>query len=158
MQQLPDAAELAELALFPELNPGPVCRLNRYGIILRANEAARKAFSTNELLNSSWFIHCKNVDEKTWQQISRYNGTFPFESTVGEKIFLFYYVCSTDRDFIFVYGMDITDLRQAERQVREIARFPEMNPGPVLRLDLQGNVLLNNAAAQELFGHDIKGK
>jgi len=59
---------------------------------------------------------------------------------------------------VFVFGTNITALKEAERQVREIARFPDMNPGPVLRMNPEGIVLLNNAAAQKLFGHDIEGK
>ena len=41
----------------------------------------------------------------------------------------------------------------------EEARFPEMNPGPVLRFDRDGNVLLANAAARKLFGvNSLVGK
>src|SRR5438477_49517 len=33
-----------------------------------------------------------------------------------------------------------------------------MNPGPVLRMNFEGEVLLSNAAAQKLFGQDLHGK
>src|SRR4029079_8850171 len=122
----------------PELNPGPVCRLNKEGKILRANAAAKQAFGEENFIGSSWFRHCKNVDEKIWQQILSSNKTFPFESNVGEKTFLFSYVRTQSHEFGFVFGTDITALKEAERQVREIARFPEMNPGAVLRLDSEG--------------------
>jgi signal transduction histidine kinase len=158
VQKPVDPVELTEMALFPELNPGPVCRLNKEGKILRANAAALNAFGEKDFVGSSWFIHCPNVTDKTWQHILTSNTTFPFESVVGEKIFLFSYVCPQNYDFVFVFGTDITALKEAERQVREIARFPDMNPGAVLRLDLAGTVLLNNAAAQKLFGVDIEGK
>jgi signal transduction histidine kinase len=158
MQKPLDPVELAEMAIFPELNPGPVCRLDKQGKILRANAAAKKAFREENLIDSSWFTHCKNVDEKTWRQILNSGSTFPFESNVGEKTFLFSYVCTQSQEFVFVFGTDITALKNAERQVREIAHFPHMNPGPVLRMNPEGIVLLNNAAAQKLFGHDIEGK
>src|SRR5256885_2167805 len=45
-----------------------------------------------------------------------------------------------------------------QKKLEEVARFPDMKPGPVLRLDFDGYVLLSNAAAQNLFGQDIKGK
>src|SRR5262245_23870151 len=121
MQPPLDPAELAEIALFPELNPGPVCRLNKEGKILRANAAAKKVLGEENFIGSSWFSHCKNVSEKIWQQILNCHTTFPFESPVGEKIFLFSYVCSQSGEFVFVFGTDVTALKDAERQVREIA-------------------------------------
>ena len=153
-----DPVELAEMAIFPELNPGPVCRLDKHGKILRANAAAKKLFGEENFIESRWFEHCKNVDAKTWQQILNCNTTFPFESNVEGKIFLFSYVCTQSREFVFVFGTDITPLKEAQRQVHEVARFPDMNPGPVLRLNSGGIVLLNNTAAQKLFGQGIEGK
>src|SRR6185295_20327305 len=44
------------------------------------------------------------------------------------------------------------------KKLEEVARFPDMNPGPVLRLDFEGRVLLSNAAAQNLFGQDLHGR
>ena len=40
----------------------------------------------------------------------------------------------------------------------EIARFPDMNPAPVLRLDLGGYILLANSAAHDILGTDLEGK
>src|SRR5262245_14847319 len=119
MQEPLDPVELAEMAIFPELNPGPVCRLNKQGNILRANAAAKKVFGEENFIESSWFSHCKNVDEKTWQSIIGSNAVFPFESRVGERIFLFSYVCTQSHEFVFVFGTDITALKEAEQQVRE---------------------------------------
>ena len=100
-----DPKVLAELALFPELNPGPVCRLSKEGVILRANAAAQNAFSGKTLIGSSWFSHCKNVDGKTWRRILESSSTFPYESNVGDKIILFSYVCPPSHEFVFVYGL-----------------------------------------------------
>jgi signal transduction histidine kinase len=158
VQERIDSIELAEMALFPELNPGPVCRLTKEGIILRANAAAKNAFGEKSFVGSSWFRHCSNVEGATWQQILQSSAMFSYESRVGEKTFLFSYVCRQDYDLVFVYGTDITALKEAERRVTEIARFPDMNPGPVLRMGIDGTVVLNNAAAQNLFGLDIQGK
>jgi signal transduction histidine kinase len=40
----------------------------------------------------------------------------------------------------------------------EFARFPEMNPGPVLRLGLDATVVLANAAARDVFGGSLVGR
>ena len=44
------------------------------------------------------------------------------------------------------------DLATATAEIHEMARFPEMNPGPVVRLALNGTVLRANAAASAIFG------
>ena len=41
-----------------------------------------------------------------------------------------------------------------QKELEDYARFPEMNPGPVLRFDTSGNILLANKAARNLFGKD----
>ncbi|MCK5574121.1 MAG: PAS domain S-box protein, partial [Bacteroidetes bacterium] len=54
--------------------------------------------------------------------------------------------------------VDITDRRRGEELLAEVARFPDMNPGPVLRLDSEANVLLANTAARSLFGTELAGR
>ncbi len=156
MQKQKEINSLGELALFPELNPGPVCRLNKEGKILLANVAARNAIGEQNIIGDSWFRHCKNVEGETWQRILSSSKTVPVESNIRDEVFLFSYVFSKSLDLVFVFGTNITALKDAERKLSEIAHFPHMNPGPVLRMDLNGIVLLNNAAAQRLFG-DIVG-
>src|SRR5262245_61595530 len=46
---------------------------------------------------------------------------------------------------------------QAQR-LAAMARFPEMNPGPVVRTDPDGIVLLANQAARDVFGSDFLGR
>ena len=62
---------------------------------------------------------------------------------------------------IFFSGIirDITGRKRAEDALADMASFPEMNPGPVLKLDRHGTILLVNAAARELLGEqDMLGK
>ena len=50
---------------------------------------------------------------------------------------------------------DITERKQAEEALASVARFPEENPQPVLRLGSDGQVLYINAAGLRLLGdHD----
>ncbi|HNR07963.1 MAG TPA: ATP-binding protein [Saprospiraceae bacterium] len=44
------------------------------------------------------------------------------------------------------------------RELEEFRRFPDMNPGPMIRTNLEGTVLSSNVAAQNLFGKDFNGK
>jgi PAS domain S-box-containing protein len=61
--------------------------------------------------------------------------------------------------------IDITERRRAEQQLADqaaalgqLARFFEMDPGPVLRTDLDGTILLANAAARRVFGSELVGR
>ena len=47
--------------------------------------------------------------------------------------------------------LDITDRKQREQYFAQLASFPEMNPNPVLEIDLAGNIQYLNPAVQRLF-------
>lgn len=49
-------------------------------------------------------------------------------------------------------AQDVTARRAAEREARLVARFPNENPNPVIRLDAQGGCVFANQAAKELLG------
>jgi PAS domain S-box-containing protein len=46
---------------------------------------------------------------------------------------------------------DITERKQAEREIQSLARFPAENPQPVLRLDQAGTILYTNEASRLLL-------
>lgn len=157
--------ELAEMAKFPEMNPGPVCRMDADGIVVLANKAARQLFGDDKLIGQSWFTLCDNISRGQWQAILSTANPIPIESDIGECCLMFSYIPSESRDFVFAFGADITARRIAERQVAEqaaqlaeVARFPEMNPGPVVRTDLEGIILMANMAARKLFGENLVGR
>jgi PAS domain S-box-containing protein len=45
---------------------------------------------------------------------------------------------------------DITARKEAEREIRRLASFPELNPNPVLEVDQEGRVIYANPAAQKV--------
>jgi signal transduction histidine kinase len=159
------SSAVTDMALFPEMNPGPVCRIDRAGNILLANTAAKHFFGDIELQGKSWFDLCPGLDLDTWEKILTSNGVYPVEVQIGYTWMHFAHVCKGRREFVFVYGTDITQTKRAEEKLREqaktiaeIARFPDMNPGPVLRLDLNAKILLSNAAAAAVLGEGLTGK
>jgi len=156
---------LTDMALFPEMNPGPVCRIDRSGKILLANTAAKNLFGKFQLVGLSWFDLCPGIDSALWKKIMDAGHLYPVEAQIGNVWMHFAHVTNASREYVFVYGTDITANKEAERMlaeqartISEIARFPDMNPGPVLRLDLEGTIILSNAAASDIFGSDLSGK
>jgi signal transduction histidine kinase len=156
---------LADMALFPEMNPGPVCRLDRNADVLLANTKAKKLFGDENLVGRSWFDLCPGMNAEVWSSVIHCNDVFPLEGKVGDIYMVFNHVCPPAKDNFFVYGTDITTNKLTEQKleeqkaiVAEIARFPDMNPGPVIRLDFDSKILLSNAAAMAVFGEDMLDK
>ena len=47
---------------------------------------------------------------------------------------------------------DVTERRRAEREIQRLAAFPQMNPQPVLEMDMDGRITFHNQAALEALG------
>jgi signal transduction histidine kinase len=160
-----DDPTLAVMAQFPDINPAPVFRFNRAGTVLLANRAARSAFGEDDLTGRSWLEVCPGMDRDLWRRVLDEPIPPQHEVELGEIRLLFTHVRPEPAEFIFAYGADVTDQRRNERLLEEQAavlalqaRFPDMNPGPVLRLDLEANILLSNKAAAAVFGGNLVGK
>jgi signal transduction histidine kinase len=156
--------KLEEVARFPDMNPGPVLRLDFNGCILLSNAAAQNLFG-QDLHGKNWKSICKSITDADWKKIIITSEVYPVEATVGEKCFVFNHRTDLNSQLVFVFGSDITVNKLNERKleeqkavIEEIARFPHMNPGPVIRMNFDGTILLSNRAAQQLFGEDITGK
>ncbi len=161
--------QLAQLAELPEKNPGPVGRLDRSAVIQMANAAARRFLGREDIVGQCWVDLCPGMTWEIWQRVlDREPGAdaITHEAEIsGPQCVLFTHVTADSGDTIFVYGADITARRQQEklaesraRQLAEFARFPEMNPGPVVRTDAAGTLLLANGAARGVFGAELLGK
>ncbi len=157
-------ATIAEIARFPDMNPGPVLRVDFNGEILLSNIAAQKILG-KDLEGKNWVEMNPDLDNAIWTDIISNESISYVECAIGDKFFRFDHRTDPEFKLVFVFGSDITinkeNARKLEEQkalIEEIARFPDMNPGPVLRTDFQGNILLSNSAAKELFGEDLKGK
>jgi signal transduction histidine kinase len=156
---------LAELAELPEKNPGPVCRLASDGAILMANAAARVFLADGaDLRGQSWHTVCPGMAPDLWRQVLD-DGRAGHDSERAGRTVSFTYVRSQRGDMVFAYGADITARREDEKllarqaaELAEQARFPEMNPGPVLRLGFDATVVLANAAARAIFGEALVGR
>lgn len=156
-QQLED--ELVKVAQFPHYNPGPVLRLDTRGVVLLANRAATNLLGDGYLLDRSWLEMCPGLDGAGWELASSaVDDPFSIDADFGERSFTFQHVRVPDEDIVLAFGTEITERRRAEEALKEIARFPDMNPGPVLRTDSASTVLLCNVAAGRVLGGDLVGR
>jgi len=57
-----------------------------------------------------------------------------------------------DKDeFVCAFGRDVTERIQAEETIRQLARFPDENPSPVIRINSDGVILYANEASAPLL-------
>lgn len=165
------AEALKAVARFPDMNPGPVLRADMKGLVKLQNRAAADVFGA-DLVGKCWYETCPGLDEAAWRHISSTPEVVTVEAALGGRDYVFTHRCDIESRLVFIYGADITELKKAQRALTEsqallekqaaaleaMARFPDMNPGPVLRADMKGDVLLANRSASEVFGQDLIGK
>ena len=154
---------IREMARFPDMNPGPVLRMDLNGNILLSNEAATNTFG-KDLLNKNWKGLCPQITDEIWSHIQSSDSVIPVEISIGKKTFVFHHRMDKLTNLVFVYGTDISLNKLNEKKLEEqkislaaMARFPDMNPGPVIRMGMDGKIILSNIAAQNLFGENITG-
>jgi signal transduction histidine kinase len=148
------------------MNPGPVCRLTRSGVVKLANAAATRFFGRRTIVGQSWIELSPSLTEAAWRQVIDQAASHQYEEMLGEHTFVFTVVHREGSTHVYVYGTDVTSLKAAERALEDhaatladLARFPDMNPGPVFRVDLHGTVLLANRAARRVWGdEDLTGR
>ena len=146
-----DAQVLAEL---PEMNPGPVFRLDLDGNVQLANPAARRIYDAADLVGRSWLELCPRLSAERWAQVLQGASDIQCDAELNGRAFMFTLAHRPGSQHVFVYGGDVTALKDAERQLRDLAQFPEMNPGPVCRLDVDGKIVLANRATRTLLGRE----
>ena len=104
---------LAELAVFPEMNPAPVIKGNRKGKILLSNRSARELFQKNDLMGASWRTLCPDGEAGITQALSS-GETFQHECPIMDQHYLFTYKKVPGSDLVFIFGADLTARKHAE--------------------------------------------
>ena len=124
------------LAKFPDQNPNPVFRTDEEGKLLYANIAGQRllhilGIEIGGKLPDALIAH---ADESVDDQL---------ELSVGSQTFAFHVVSVPELSSINIYGTDVTAMKA-------ITRFPDQNPNPVFRLDMNGALTYSNEAGQRV--------
>ena len=127
-------------ALYLDVNPA----FERFTGLDRSQIIGKRLLEIYPKTEKSWFEGLSTVVrtgqsvqmENYHQHFGRYFAITAFQPRPGQVAITF---------------SDITDQKRAEAEIQSVARFPEENPNPVMRISAAGELLYANAAAKELL-------
>jgi two-component system, NtrC family, sensor kinase len=135
------------------------------GRILRTNPAAQRmlGYDENELAAKKLpDLHPTELVERSAEiiaDVSQETGLvysdLPFLTKKGEHVDVEVsatVIAFQSRSAILLHARDIHVRRQLEREVQQLAQFPENNPMPVLRLGEEGQIRYQNPASKRFCG------
>lgn len=117
------AVELAMTSGFPEMNPGPVYRLDKRGSVILANAPARLVFGRDRVEGRSWLELCPGMTDEFWRSVLESNDAVALEAQVDREAYVFTHTYDREHDYVFVHGTDLTRQRAAEQALRESERM-----------------------------------
>jgi signal transduction histidine kinase len=136
--------KLKSAVKFPQSNPHYVVQVSSKGEILFANEASKSSIFSklDRLRDRSKIIEFLKTMKAALEGDGRsLSKTLMFEGSVYNTTF----VPFKEEDYVIIYGVDITE---SQKEIENLARFPEENPHSVIRVDKEGTVIFANAPAK----------
>jgi PAS domain-containing protein len=101
---------------FPATNPNPVLSVAKNGTVLYSNEAG-------EPLLREWGIEVREKlpsdVKKIVQKVISLNSTEKIDVKAGNKIYFVSFHPLPEKEFVNIYGFDISDLKEIEGKLRE---------------------------------------
>ena len=106
--------QIISISKFPEENPSPAMRVSKEGILLYANIPALKLL---ERWNCKVYDSIPSTFQKPIKKIFFDYVNTEIEINFSDQDFLFDIVYVSGMDYVNLYGRDITERKQAERQI-----------------------------------------
>ena len=122
---------------FPDSNPNPVLRVSYQGVLGYYNDASSNLV---EALNLKINGTVPNPFLKYVGEVSISGQSAKYEIQVGNYTYAASFVPVLEFQFIIIYATDVTAFKVIEK-------FPNQNPNPVFRVDLEGNLNYFNEAS-----------
>ena len=126
---------------FPDSNPNPVMRVSYQGLLGYFNNASSKLV---DALNLKVSETVPNPLLKYVGEVSISGQSANYEIQVGNYTYAASFVPVPEFQFIIIYATDVTALKV-------IKKFPNQNPNPVFRVDLEGNLNYFNEASNYII-------
>jgi PAS domain S-box-containing protein len=142
--------EIRSLARFPSENPSPVLRITKDGIILYANAAAKSLLGELK-------TEIGQPAPQPWRRLVA--GTLnsgvrkEIEVENGDRIFLFILAPVTNTDYVNIYGVDITERKKAEAELRRLATIVTDSNDAITAVDMDGRITAWNKGAEDTYGY-----
>ncbi|MDH5638393.1 MAG: diguanylate cyclase [Nitrospinota bacterium] len=144
--------EAEKLSLFPRENPNPVLQVRKDGYITYANPVSGPLLELLECRQGD-YLSGKCLD--IIRQSSESGAPKEFEYEVGIKIFSILATPVDGGDSVFVYAVDITENKQAQRKARiATSVFESMKEG-VMVTDKGGAIQFVNPAFTTITGYEM---
>ena len=109
-----------EMAMFPEMNPAPVLKMDRDGIVEMANDAAKEGCQGKEVAGESIFSLCPELTRQDFNNLFQgEQEIIQFETIQHDRNFVFTLLADKEKQHAYAYGADITQIKRLEGQVRQ---------------------------------------
>ncbi|MBE3136899.1 MAG: PAS domain S-box protein [Thermoplasmata archaeon] len=150
--------EIKSLAKFPSENPNPVLRIKKDGEVIYSNKAGFQIldfWKTNigEEVPERW----RNIIRKKFASKNLKAEEEEEEEEVNDKIFSFVVSPVIDEGYVNLYGRDITERKQAEKELQQseekFRNYIECAPDGVLITDDTGKFIEINKAGCQISGY-----
>jgi PAS domain S-box-containing protein len=148
--------EIRSLARFPSENPNSVLRVNREGVVLYANNPGKALLQDweHEVADSApEFL--RNVVAETLSKQSEKS----FDLKLGKQVYSVTVTPVMDSNYANIYGMDITERRKAEEQLKEsenkYRELFETSIDAIATSDMDGHFIDCNQSCQKMLGYSL---
>lgn len=142
--------ELYDLAKFPSENPNPVLRVDKNGIILFANNAG-------SILLDHWDTQISQPLPEDWHKSILdvlHSGTSKScEVECNDQIFSLTIAPVPEEGYANFYGLDITERKQSEEQIRKLSTAVEQSPNIAVITDVKGKIEYVNPMFTKITGY-----
>ena len=148
-QQIKDKTEI--LAAIPDKSPNPVLQLSSDGIILYANQASR------DLMQELGVTEKEKIPREYQEIVSEVladNDSKEITVQLGEEIYLFSFAPYAKHNCVYLYGQDITGLKQANQHIEQLANYDLLSglPNRNLFIDRLERLIIKAAENEEMIG------
>lgn len=148
---------IESMALFAKLNPAPVMRFSKDGIIQEANPAAAMVFEKESIIEQNIVQLLPEFKEINTTQLIEENGQKSVRVKIKDSTYYLVVKGVQELNLCHIYGFDITSQAEAEKLIESMALFAKLNPEPVFRFSSDFTVIDANPAATETFPEMKKG-